>query len=346
MPEKADIGVIGAGSIANAYHLPALMSVPEARVTAVADLIEERARATAEKFHVERWFTDYRDLLGRGDVDGVVVCTPNDAHCEVAVAAAEAGKHVMVQKPMARTVEECDRMIGAARRAGVRLMACFMHRWFPETLRAKEIIDSGEVGRIVQVRQRNGHGGPGSWFRDLKRAGGGCLIDLGVHGVDLIRWLAGEIRVVFAVTDLFKAEIRDRRGGAARRLTRETSGEDCATVMYRLENGAMAIHDSSWCQYRGGGFPRFETELYGLQGAVHLHTARGTLAVYSAKRGDRWSVPELPEGFEVDPNHRHFADCILHDTEPSTKGEDGRRAIQVVMAAYQSSKTGKPVTLE
>ena len=167
------VGIIGSGFVAE-IHAESLRRVPSARVMAVASPTEGKAAAFARKHGIPQSFTDYRAMLERTDVDVVLLCLPNDLHCAAAEAAAAAGKHVICEKPLCVTLEEADRMIGACRSAGVKLMYAEELCFTPKYVRAKELVDDGALGEVYLVKQSEKHDGPHSpWFWDVSRSGGG-----------------------------------------------------------------------------------------------------------------------------------------------------------------------------
>ncbi|MFN0159786.1 MAG: Gfo/Idh/MocA family protein, partial [Burkholderiales bacterium] len=168
------VGFIGAGFIAE-YHLAGLRAAGGARLRVIAGRTLAKAAALAERFGIETTTTDWREVLARDDVDAVVITTPDDTHPEVAIAAAAAGKHILLQKPMARTAAECRRITAAARATGVCLSVSFMHRHFEEVVAARQLLADGVIGTPYAVRMRNATPGPdwGAWFFSRERVGGG-----------------------------------------------------------------------------------------------------------------------------------------------------------------------------
>ncbi len=336
------IGVIGCGEIAFTYHLPALARVEDAKIVAVADIAAEAAQRAAAKFNVPSAYTEPEALLADPEIEAVLILTPNFTHVDMISAAAAAGKPMMVQKPLARDIDECQTIMDSVDKAGVLMVPSYMHRYFPEVLKAKELIHGGILGDIRTVRVRNGTPGSRwtSWFFHKELVGGGAAIDIGVHGIDLVRWLVGEIRSVYATTKTMVSE-RIIRGE-----TVVPDNEDTVAAIYQLENGALCVHEVTWAQYRGYG--RFEMEVYGSDGSILIRSGMGPLAVASRhlKMEGEWLLPDLPRQFLGVVHHQDFVHAVRNGpTALTARPEDGVRGIEVVMGIYESSKSGTPVAL-
>src|SRR5437868_6955164 len=186
------VGLVGSQFVST-IHLEALRSVPGAEVVAVASATEAHARGFAERHGIPRWFTDYRTMYEMPDLDLVVLGLPNDLHCEATVTAAQAGKHVVCEKPLCLNLAEADRMIDACRRAGVKLMYAEELCFTPKYVRLKQLIDEGAVGTVHLLKQSEKHDGPHApWFWDVRRSGGGVTMDMGCHAIEFFRWMLGK----------------------------------------------------------------------------------------------------------------------------------------------------------
>ncbi len=328
------LGLIGCGGITRAHARGYLASTDLFKVVAVADVNESAAKERAEQLGAEQVFADYRDLIERG-VDAVDICLPHDLHCPAAVAAAEAGKHVLVEKPIACTLEEADRMIAAAERAGVTLMVALNQRYNPEHEKIKELVDAGEIGKVTCARidhNQNLRLPADSWIRSRQHLGGGVVIGSGIHRIDLLRWVIGEVKSIAQ----FHVYLPDR-----------LEGEATATAILQFENGAIGSMVNNWAARR---FPWVEGFwIYGTEGVVHNI---GGVHLNSAKR------PECSEGFvQIDVDRtppdgdsivreiRHFADCILNGKTPRTNGREACKSLEVALAAYKSAAEGRVVML-
>jgi len=339
------VGVIGCGAIAEYVHLPAYKENPMARLIAVCDINKERAKKVAEAFEAESWYIDYKELLKRDDIDAVSICTPNHLHCEQAVAAAEAGKHILLEKPMALTLRECDEIINACKKSGVKLMIGTNSKFDPVYQRVKTLIDQALIGKILIIKHHMAHSGPykiwpaaSDWFFDKDKVGGGCLMDLGSHAFDLLRWLAGDVTSVMAI------------GGAF--IKKDKKMEDNALVLLTFKEGMLGEADFSWT-YKGGY--EVTTEIIGTEGAIFVETPRSPITMYSEKIPSEVlkeskinvRVPMSLSEMMASTKRKidHFIECIAEDKEPIVTGEDGRAAVEIILAAYESMKTGKRIHL-
>jgi predicted dehydrogenase len=309
--ETVGIGVIGAGLI-SAYHLAGLAAAGGAAVRVLAARTSARAGPLARRFGVPEVATDWRAVLERADVDAVLIATPDATHEEIAVAAARAGKAILLQKPMAMTAGQCRRIIAAARTAGVDLQVSWMHRHFEEVVRAQELLAAGKLGPVHHVRIRNATAGPHEpWFFDRAQVAGGVVMQLGVHGIDLVSHLCGPIETVAASTATLQPE-RCFPGGASV----ASDLEDEALATYRFAGGALGSHEMSFNE--AAGTDRFRLEIYCADATLLLRTTRGPLAIHAPRlTGARgWFIPELPARAFGERQHARWLD-ILRGRIPS-----------------------------
>ena len=337
------VGVIGAGAVADITHLPAYYEMPEAKLIAVCDVNEERAKLMAKKYDAEAWYTDYIKLLEREDIDAVSICTPNYLHCDQTVAAAKHGKHVLVEKPMATTLEECDKMIKACEKANVKLMIGANPRFEPQNQKIKEILDRGFIGRILQIKYHAAYGGPlvfwpavSDWFFNKSKVGGGCLQDFGTHIIDLFRWFAGDVSSVFAI------------GGT---LQKNIEAEDNAILLLTFKRGGIGEIDISWT-HKGW---EMSAEIIGSEGAIFVREPHSPISICTDKVGLNMPKAMIQPQFPLDVAQmmvsqqskiKHFVMSIIENRKPLVEGRDGRAALEVVLAAYESMKSGKKVLLK
>jgi UDP-N-acetylglucosamine 3-dehydrogenase len=319
------LAMVGCGAIARRAHLPALKEAG-ADVVAFASRSLASAEAAAAEWGSGAVTDDWRTTVGRDDIDGVVVCTPNRLHAEMAVAAAEAGKHVLVEKPMACTVDEADRMIEAATAAGVLLMPAHNLRFVPPFAAVRDAVADGRVGTVTSARAALGHGGPegwapsATWFRDAEAAGGGALLDLGVHLADLVRAVVGDD--VVEVTAMV-------RGG--------TPGvEDSGVALLRFAGGATGSIHASW-EARPG--PDHQLTVFGTEGTLHVD-GRTPATLFAAAGGEAEALA-LPES--TDDPYRAFVRAVETGEPPPVTAADGRAALAIICAAYEAAAAGKAV---
>jgi predicted dehydrogenase len=333
------IAVFGCGFWANEMHIPAFQRMPGVRVVGVASRTVESARQTAERFGVPYWTTDYRELLDNPAVQVVDILTPNNLHAPMSIAAAEHGKHILCIKPMALNLEEADRMIAAAREAGVQLLYAENVPFIPALTRAKEIIQEGALGKVFRVKACEGIGMPhGPWFFDHAQAGGGAIIDMAVHSISFCRWMAAaEAETVYAEAGTFMHSMQD---------------EDTAVLTIRFKNDVIGQTEDSW-SLAGAMDSRFE--VFGTKGRIlvdNLH--RQPLQVVSEEGYAYWGGPKeggkgwtFPLALPGDINDgqlallEHLIDSI-RTSKPSRSGpEEGRAILAIVEAAYRSVRSGK-----
>lgn len=333
--DEIGIAVLGAGSIAE-YHLAGIAAAGGASVRAIAARSRERAAPIAARFNVGSVVTDWRAALDRRDIDAVVICTPDDTHEEIAVAAAGAGKAILLQKPMAGTTDACRRIIAAARRANVDLQVSFMHRYFPEVAWARARLADDIVGRVHSMRIRNATPGPdwSDWFYSRANVSGGVVDQLGVHGIDLALQLFGDIADVGArtATLLPTRTLRDGR-------VVNVEAADTAFATYRFERGALATHEMSQVETRG--CDRFRLEVYGDAGTLWLRSERGPVAAYAPRHfGADWHVPALPRAKLGEAHHRAWLAGVRDRSQRLATAADALRGMQIVEAIRRSSAAG------
>jgi predicted dehydrogenase len=307
------IALLGTGWIMD-FHARAALEHPHAELVAAANWREPSLRRLAERYGIGRITTDWRALAADPAVDAVVIGTPNALHAAQAIAFLEAGKHVLVEKPMAPTVAEADAMVAAARGAGAFLMVAHCWRFHPDVRALWARVEAGELGEIVKTRGYGAHAGwgPSGWFTDPELAGGGALLDMGVHAIDTTRYLLGDPQPVRVC-----AAVGARYGGDA--------VDDDAVLLIGWSNGANSVVESGWWQPRVGGLEA-DTELYGTGGYARV-----------------WEETEPPPGYQhcAQPMYSaqlaEFVEAVAAGRQPRPSGEDGRVVVQVVEQAYASA---------
>ena len=329
MKSSVGVCVIGCGRAGLVHARNFRTSVPHARLAALADPNETAAKQAAKELEVEAWYTDYRAALQNPQVDAVVIATPPISHKEIAVAAAEAGKHILCEKPMAMSEAECDEMIAAAERAGVKLQIAFMRRFDESFLAAKEAVDAGEIGEVVLIKSlTRGPSVPQPWMYDLKRSNG-PLAEVNSHDIDTLRWFAGsEIASVFAVGGNFRcpdaaAEYPDFY--------------DNVILAARFRDGKQGLIDGAlFVKY---GYDA-RVEILGSEGVILIGDIREKrLVIGNSARGLRQPAVSGWRSLYKDAylaEDAHFVQCILEDAEPRVTGYDGKMAVRVVEAGNRS----------
>ncbi|HEY6394383.1 MAG TPA: Gfo/Idh/MocA family oxidoreductase [Candidatus Binataceae bacterium] len=340
------IAISGAGAIAERAHIPAFRAIPEAQIVA----IQSRTRDKAERLATALWpdaarrppsFSDYDEMLERERPDAVFVFGPNHTHCDFTLKAIAAGAHVLVEKPMAPATAEARRMLEAAGSANRILMVAMQRRYGALEKTIKRAVASGAIGEPHFIRARLSHGGPElwapgqDWFFSRKEAGGGAMLDLGVHVADLAIWIMGEVESVMG-------QIYTQR--------RQIDVEDNGAMIMQFRSGALGVIEASWSSRPGLS----SIEIYGSDGRVMLGYPRLDISI---QRGDGTPAPgfsreEIVAGFDpqdyLAPSRAlaaRFVDAVLGRAEPSPDGLDGLRAVQAVEACYRSAATGARIAL-
>ncbi|UUZ92455.1 Gfo/Idh/MocA family oxidoreductase [Paenibacillus sp. P25] len=251
--KKLKVGVIGAGSISGS-HLGAYSGNPEVELLAICDMNRERAEEKAAKYGIPHVYTDVRDLLANSEIEAVSICTWNNTHAEFSIAALEASKHVLCEKPLCQTVEQALEVQEAVERSGKVFQVGFVRRYGDTTQMLRRFIDAGELGEIYYAKASylRRLGNPGGWFSDKERSGGGPLIDLGVHVIDLCWYLMGRPKVVSVSGNTYhklgnRANVQHLSFyQAADYDANKNDVEDLANALIRFENGASILVDVSF----------------------------------------------------------------------------------------------------
>ena len=359
MPDRCfGVAVVGCGGISNC-HTYALSQIPEVRLIATVDIDETRARDFQARFGSEIASTDLDAVLSREDVDAVVVTTANDTHAPLSLRALQAGKHVLVQKPMALTLEEADQMIVAAERANKKLMVSFFEFFHPAFKRARELVDRGAIGDVFFYKAIMAWHVPSmlAWRFDPRVSGGGVIMDGHVHHVAYLLHLLGNppIESVYAEYGT---------------LNSTAQVEDTAVTLLRTPRVLAEIDGSNRLlepNAQNGRAFKESIEIFGSNGTIHIDpTNRPSLTVYipgadvGAGLNDGWIAPRLDavppthrpysNHFNPDENpwvaeHQHFVDACLKDEPLVSDGRFGRKVQEVLMAAYEAGREGRRIRL-
>jgi len=318
--------VVGCGTSATHIHLPELRRAA-VEVTAFASRSRSSAEAARDEWGSGDVVDDWRDAIRRDDVDAVVVATPNSVHHDVSVAAAGNGKHVLVDKPMACTTDEADDMIAIAAANDVILMPFQNTRFVAPFVAAHDAVAAGRIGDVTGLRAAFGHAGPqawaprATWFFDRAVAGGGCLIDLGVHVIDLVRWITGH------EIDEVAAFVNGRAGDV----------EPDAQLLLRLDNGAIGTTHASWSSRPG---PDHQFTVVGSEGTLHLDDRTPpTLTTLDGQR-ERLPLPETTGS----PLGELLA-AMRGERAPTLTAADGRANVAIIDAAYRSANERRTVSV-
>lgn len=356
MADTIGIGIIGAGGIAEHAHIPGYLQHPDARIVAVADVVRERAQALANRVGIPKAYGSVEELLEDSDVDAVSVTTPNAFHAPVALAALEAGKHVFVEKPPATSAADVRRLKALAERTGKVLYFCLNNRFRPEVQQLRRYIDHGELGEIYYAKTwtLRRRGAPGGWFADKKMAGGGALIDIGVHCIDWTLYLMGNpepVEVFGATYSKFKRyELEDHRTwsppevrGQAQ-IERVHDVEDLATGLIRFANGATLQAEVSWSL--NVEEDRENTELFGTRAGASLRPLRLFRDELGRMVNIEVRMPDRPGASTHSKAIRNFLDTVEGKAKPLITPDDGIRIMQILDGIYAAAEQGRSVSVE
>ncbi|MDK2811481.1 MAG: hypothetical protein PWR27_2190 [Petroclostridium sp.] len=337
--KKVKIAVFGAGSIAQKRHISECSENPNVELVAVCDIVKERAEKVAEQYGM-RAYTDYKELLANEEVDAVIVCTPNYLHAPMSIYALKAGKHVLCEKPMAISAEEAEEMIKVAKENNKFLMIGHNQRLMKPHIKAKEILDSRRLGKVLTFRTTFGHGGPeqwsaakskDTWFFKKDEAFVGAMGDLGVHKADLIRWLLGE-EITEVAAFIATLEKKYENGQII-------NVDDNATCILKTESGILGSLIASWT-YKGD--EDNGTILYCEKGVLKIGYDPEFQVTVTYRDGARecYNVGDIATNLkQVNSGVSElFVDCILNNRAPEISGEEGYKALKIILACLESQE--------
>jgi predicted dehydrogenase len=347
------IAVIGVGSISES-HLNSYKRNPDVEIYAVCDLNEERAKQKAAAYGAQKIYTDYREVLADPAIDAVSICTWNNTHAEISVAALDAGKHVLVEKPLAKTVEEALRIQEAVKRNGKVLQVGFVRRYDKNIKMLRQFSENGDFGDIYFAKASaiRRLGNPGGWFADKDRSGGGPLIDIGVHMIDLCWYMMG------------KPKVKSVSGNTYNRLGNRSNihnlsfykaadydpglntVEDLANALIRFENGASLVVDVSFTLHTKAD--EASIKLFGDKGGFEIDPA---IVISTEKYDTILNVtPQIDhKGFHFESAFQneidHFIGCVKGERESISPVEDGVEMMKMLCGIYESAAKGKEILL-
>ena len=335
------VGIIGCGKIAQVRHIPEYAANPHVEVYGFYDINQERTEALARQYGGKA-FASYQELLADESIEAVSVCTANHAHAEVTIAALKAGKHVLCEKPMAVTLEECEAMVAAAKESGRYLMIGQNQRLAKAHAKARELIGQGAIGRVLTFRTIFGHGGPETWsidpgsnvwFFDKTKAAMGAMADLGIHKTDMIQYVLGT-KIVRTQAVLSTLDKKDATGNLI-------GVDDNAICIYQMENGVIGTMTASWTYYAAEDNT---TVIYGTKGELRLYDDPR----YSVQQinADGTRIDYQIDQIQTNDNQTAsgiidlFVDCLVEQKEPEISGENVLHAMKAVFASIESSAKG------
>ncbi len=351
------VGVIGLG-FGGESALKGYQRLANVQVVALAGLEEERLAALGKTYNVPHLYRYSEELLARDDLDAVSVAVPNYLHAPIALAALERGLHVLCEKPLARTGDEAEAMVQAATKANRVLQVVFNHRERGDIHVLKRYIDEGKLGQIYYAKvywmRRRGIPGAGTWFVNKEMAGGGPLIDLGVHVLDMALHLLGEPEVLTVSASIYD-ELGKRGVGVDLNAGKSGAGssfevEDLATAFLRLANGATLTFETSWATHSSAQ-DDYGVTLYGSEGGAEIrvqnYSTEDTLRIYTDVAGVPSEIrPKLPRGDFHNAVVREFIQRISDGNWSLYNGSDGLRRTRIIDACYASARQRREVTID
>lgn len=340
------VAVAGCGRIAQVRHLPEYAQNEQVKIMAVYDKNLERVKEVAAIYGAKA-YTSYEELLANPEIDAISICTANAAHYEMTVRALEAGKHVLCEKPMAVTLDQCIKMVEKAKKCGKFLMIAHNQRIARGHVEAKKLIDAGKIGRIITFRTTFGHGGPEGWvinpknvwFFDKSTSFLGAIADLGIHKTDLIQYLT-EQTVSEVTAFIGTLDKKDPTGNPI-------SVDDNAICIYRMSGGAVGSMTASWTFY---GKEDNSTVLYGSKGIMRIYEHPDFTIIIDRKDGTR----ELYQIDQIQTNEKQtnsgiidlWVDCLIQKKEPEISGETALAAMKAIFAAVESAKKSCSISIK
>ncbi|MEM1483496.1 Gfo/Idh/MocA family oxidoreductase [Oscillospiraceae bacterium PP1C4] len=343
--QKTKVAILGTGFISNIHLESYERFVHDAEVVAIYGRNIDSAKAMAEKYNIPAYFDDIDTLLTSCEVDVVDICLPNYLHYDACMKAAASDKHVIIEKPLALTLEQADEMIAACKAKNLKLMYAEELCFAPKYERVRALVERGAIGKVYMLKQAEKHSGPhSSWFYKKETAGGGVMMDMGCHALAWFRWMTKNAKVKSVYADMKTVYHNDI-----------TDCEDNTITIVEFENGVTAIAEDSWAKH-GGMDDRIE--VYGDKGVSYADLFRGNSALTYSTQGydyameksgstQGWTFTVFEEAFNqgYPQELAHFIDCVRTGKEPVVTGEDGRAVLEMIYAAYASAKEGRKITL-
>jgi predicted dehydrogenase len=347
MNNKIRIGLIGAGNIAQNEHLPSYLKQSDAEITAICDINLKRAQDVAKKHNIKHAFADYNELIALDEVDAVSICTLNDTHAPITIAAAKAGKHILCEKPMSMNPQLAYEMTKAVKENNVIFMMGMVSRFSAESKVIKSFYDAGVFGEVYYAKAGwlRRRGTPLGWFTNLSKSGGGPVIDIGVHVIDLTWYFMGKPKPI-AVSACAYNKIGDyKTKGVSRWRALDTDDivfetEDSANGIIRFENGASMNFEVSWAI--NGKNTGIYSSIYGTKAGAELDP----FVIYGEQESILVdSTPTVKEEDSFANEIREFLDCIKEGREPVSTADDGLQIQKILNGIYDSAKLGKEVLI-
>lgn len=323
-----NVGLIGLGKVSKGLHVPELKKTGKFNIKAAADIVVDNP--FLEGTGIQDYYTDYKEMLKDPELDAIVVLSPHHLHEEHCVAAFNAGKHVLIEKPISRNLEEARNIIAAAEKSGKIGMIGFCQRFYKESAHIKKLIEENKIGQLLSARvdhYQNFNPAQGSWWRSKEKVGGGAVIGSGVHRLDLLRWYLGEAKTVYA-NGTFVPE--------------RLEAEACVHAVIGFDSGAVANFSINWAS---NNFNYYEgVEITGKDGLIVNHR-KPDLFKLGHKDVEKGILQDI-EASECQSMYDHFAECIETGKTPGPSLMEGYKTLQLVRAIYKSMETGNVVNVD
>jgi len=339
-----NFGIIGCGGIADRRTIPGMIKSKDVNIIAVEDINEDISKKIAEKYKVSTYYTNEDELIKNDDIEAVYIATPVYLHLAQIKKSADAGKHILSEKPLGLNVQETEEIINYCEKKGVTLQVGFMMRYHGYHIKAKEMLNNGNLGQPVMGRAQLTCWYPpmeGAWRQDPAKGGGGALMDMAIHSVDILRYMFGEVKEVSSFNGT---------------ITHDYSVEDSGVILLRFENNAYGVCDSFF------NIPdeaaKGVLEVYGTKGSLLAEgtisqIAGGKMVAYIQEQGeydaqqDRKPIEPMSIDAELKDLYQaeveDFIDVIKNKRKPMNSGEEALQNIKIIEAAYDSQKSGKVI---
>ena len=346
------VGIIGAGAISHS-HIAAYQKLEDVKIAAVCDINNNRASSVASTYKIEKTYDRHTDLVNDPDIDAGSVVTWNNSHMQISIDALNAGKHVLCEKPVAMNAEEAEKMVEAARSSGCILLPGFCTRYEDGVRLLKRYIDADELGHIYYAKAAflRRYGSPGGWFADRKLSGGGPVIDLGVHILDLARFLMGAPMAVTVTAEVYNhIGSRSEIEGVNRYLSVDFNDgsdvEESAVALIRFDNGLTVHFETSWLLNLKEDV--FQLEVFGSKAGARLYPKielYGDKFNHLVNSNPQYSNNENLPNYDFDMEIRHFIRCIRGEEKCICTPEDGLEMMRIIDAVYESARSHREILI-
>ena len=332
--EKTKVAVIGLGGIAQLVHLPILSKLMNVQISSVADIKKNQLNSIGEKFKIEKLYTDYKEMLGKEEIDAVIIATPTNTHLEIALNSLKAGKHILIEKPIARSVSEAKQINSASKKYKKQVMVGMNLRYRPDAMLMKSLVNSGELGDIFYIRcgWLRKQSSEQKWFMNKSQSGGGVIIDLGILMLDLAIWILNDKKMKSVSVQKFNHN------------TKEV--EDSAIGLVRFDDDRIISFEVSWGLH--SEWDKFHLAAFGTEGTAHLNPLRAYKRMESshidytvANQSNQTNLFKKSYENEL----KHFIGVVRENTPVISTGDDAVTLMKLLEALYKSAKLKKEINI-